>query len=289
MRKFSSISKNNNITNITIGKFDSIHLAHKALIDCLDSNGAVLIITSKKNKSPKNNGEILPQRQKKRFINKPIFFIKFQKIKDLSGESFLKYLQKKLPKLRKIIVGEDFCFGKNRSTKAAQIPKISPLKVKIIKEIKIDNIPIHSQNIRDFIQNREMPLANKLLGREYSIKGRIIRGQGIGSKKLVSTINIKSKKYLLPQNGVYASRLRLKNRLYPSVTFIGNRVSLDNSFAIESHILGSFSLKRSEILHKKIEIFFIEKIRENRQFSNLDSLKKQISSDIKQANKVLKK
>lgn len=293
MKKFSSISKNNNITNITIGKFDSIHLAHKALIDALDNNGAVLIIAIKhknplkSDKSSQKNMIILPQKRKKYLISKPIFFINFHKIKHLSGKDFLKYLQKKLPKLRKIIVGEDFRFGKNRHAKASDIPKISSLKVKILKEIKIDGIPVHSQNIRDFIAKGEITLANKLLGRNYSIKGKIIRGQGLGGKKLVPTINITSD-YLLPQSAVYASKVRFKNNIYDSITFLGHRVSADNNFAIESHILEDFAVDSSAILGRKIEIIFIDKIRENYKFECLESLKKQIKIDIKNAKAILK-
>ena len=289
MRKFSSISKNNNITNITIGKFDSIHLAHKALIDLLDSNGAVLIIASKNRHLGTNSKQvILPQKHKKRLISKPIFFINFKKIKDLSGANFLKYLQKKLPKLQKIIVGEDFCFGKNRHAKASDIPKISSLKVEMLKEIKIAGIPVHSQNIRDFIANGKIKLANRLLGRDYSIKGRIVRGQGLGKAKLVPTINIVNKKYLLPQSAVYASKVRIKNKVYDSVTFLGHRLSADNNFAIESHILGDFEVDSNAILGRKIEIIFIDKIRENHRFERLDLLKRQISSDIKKAKAILK-
>lgn len=282
MKKFSSISKNKRITNITIGKFDSIHLAHKALIGALDKNGAVIII---KNKSV----EIIPQREKKRLIKKPIFFIKFKKIRHLSGKKFLKYLQKKLPNLRKIIVGDDFRFGKNRTNSATDIPKISPLKVQILPEMRINGTPVHSQNIRAFLANGAVDNANQLLGRKYSIKGRVVRGQGIGAKRVFPTINAEVCDYVLPQSAVYATRTRIKGKVHNSISFIGKRLSSDNHFAIESHILGDFAPKSSEILGKKIEIFFIQKIRDNAKFSDLTALKKQIEIDIKKARVILVK
>lgn len=282
MKKFSSISKNKRITNITIGKFDSIHLAHKALIEALDKNGAVIII---KNKSV----EIIPQREKKCLIKKPIFFIKFKKIRYLSGEKFLKYLQKKLPNLRKIIIGEDFRFGKNRANSATDIPKISPLKVQILPEMRINGTPVHSQNIRAFLAQGAVDSANQLLGRKYSIKGCVVSGQGIGAKSVFPTINVEVCDYVLPQSAVYATRTRIKGKIYDSISFIGKRVSADNNFAIESHILGDFELESHKILGKKIEIFFIQKIRDNAKFSDLNTLKKQIAIDIKKARAILTK
>lgn len=282
MKKFSSISKNRRITNITIGKFDSIHLAHKTLIRALDKNGAVLII---KNKSV----EFIPQREKKRLIKKPIFFIKFKKIRHLSGKKFLKYLQKKLPNLRKIIVGADFRFGKNRANSANDIPKISNLEVQILPEMRIGKIPVHSQNIRAFLAQGKVSSANELLGRKYSIKGRVVKGQGIGRMRVFPTINAEVRDYMLPQSAVYATRTRIKGKVHNSISFIGRRVSADNNFAIESHILGDFAPKASEILGKKIEIFFIQKIRDNAKFSDLNALKKQIEIDIKKARAILGK
>lgn len=286
MKKFSSISKNKRITNITIGKFDSIHLAHKALIWALDKNGAVIIIAFKGDSNCVNQ-YILTQSDKKRYISHPIYVIEFDKIKNLSGKKFLKYLQKKLPNLRKIIVGEDFRFGKNRANSATDIPKISPLKVQILPEMRINGTPVHSQNIRAFLANGAVDSANRLLGRKYSIKGRIVRGQGIGAKSVFPTINALTRDYMLPQSAVYTTRTRINGKVYDSISFIGKRVSTDNNFAIESHILGDFKLKSCEILGKKIEIFFIQKIRDNAKFSGLNALKKQIAIDIKKARAIL--
>ncbi len=286
MKKFSSISKNKRITNITIGKFDSIHLAHRALIEALDKNGAVIIIAFKGDLGGANQ-YILTQHDKKRYISHPIYTIKFSQIKNLSGKKFLKYLQKKLPNLRKIIVGEDFRFGKNRANSASDIPKISHLEVQILPEMRIGKTPVHSQNIRAFLLDGKVDLANRLLGRKYSIKGRVVQGQGIGRMRVFATINALVSDYVLPQSAVYATRTKIKGKVYDSISFIGKRLSADNNFAIESHILGDFALKSREILGKKIEIFFIQKIRDNAKFSDLNALKKQIATDIKKARAIL--
>ena len=91
---------------------------------------------------------------------------------------------------------------------------------------------------------------------------------------------------MLPQSAVYASKTRLKGKVYDSISFLGKRESADNNFAIESHILGDFALESLEIIGRKIEIFFIEKIRDNRKFDSLPALKEQIAKDIKKAKAI---
>lgn len=279
MRKFSSISKKNNITNITIGKFDSLHLAHQALFNELDKNGAIIVIKFKASKI----GSIIPSAKKSSLVAYPMYYIEFDRIKNLSGKSFIKYLQNKLPNLRTIIVGADFKFGKDRQYKAMDIPKISKLNVITFKEMKIDNIPIHSSYIREFILSGEVDLARKLLGRDYSIEGEVVSGQGIGKNELVPTINIKALKYILPKDGVYATRTKIKDKVYNSISFLGNRLSTNMSFAIESHIIDKHIIKPP----KKLEIFFIKRLRDNKKFSNLSDLKEQIRLDILLAKEVL--
>jgi riboflavin kinase/FMN adenylyltransferase len=93
---------------------------------------------------------------------------------------------------------------------------------------------------------------------------------------------VKVKDYLLPSDGVYASRSRIDDKIYNSVSFIGTRVSTDGNFSIETHII-------DEDVHvgESIEIFFVKYLRENKKFDNLTLLKKQIKEDIANAKKEL--
>ncbi len=279
MKKFSSISKNNNVQRIAIGKFESMHLGHMSVFSYLDKNDIVLII--KMQDSPL--GSILPYKRRNLYATRPMYFVDFEKIKDLSGKQFLKYLKNKLPNLKTIVVGVDFRFGKNRKYTARDIPDISNLNVIALPEMRIDGIPVHSSYIREFIVNGEIALANKLLGRCYSIVGDIISGQGLGSTKLVPTINIQANHFVLPKDGVYATYTMIDEILYKSISFLGNRISTNISFAIETHILD----KHIYTLPKEIEIMFVARIRDNRKFDSLRMLKNQILKDINIAKNIL--
>jgi len=114
------------------------------------------------------------------------------------------------------------------------------------------------------------------LGRHFKIVGKIIKGQGLGKKELVPTLNLKVYDCHLPKSGVYASKTKIDGVWLKSVTFLGHRVTTDGSFAIESYVLD----RDIGIVRGFIEIEFIAFIRENRKFNSLESLKEQIQDDI---------
>lgn len=264
------------IKSLAIGHFDGIHLGHKALFShCLD--GGVLVI--------ENDGlKLTPKRES--FINLPIFYKKINDIKDLSPKEFIKLLKNEFVNLKKIVVGYDFKFGKNRSADAVFLKNIFDGEVVIVNEKKINNISVHSEKIREFLKKANIKMANLLLDRAYEIKGDLIKGQGLGKKELFSTLNLDVNNYFLPKNGVYATFTNLNNKDLKSVTFIGNRLSTDDNFSVETHIIEPFN---EDKINGKITIKFKDFIRDNKKFENLNELKFQISKDILKAQDILKK
>jgi riboflavin kinase/FMN adenylyltransferase len=136
--------------------------------------------------------------------------------------------------------------------------------------------------IRNLLTSKEVDSANMFFGREYSVHGKVIKGQGLGKEELYPTINLHVKDYLLPSDGVYASRTKIGCMIYNSVSFIGTRVSTDGNFSVESHII-----ERDIDVGDDVEIFFVHFLRENRKFDNLKDLKSQISMDITNAKSAL--
>ena len=267
MKHFSALKKDK-IDSLAIGVFDGVHLGHRQLLKKLSNNGAVLIIYKEK-------ANITPGYTRSDYIKYPCFYIKFIEIKELGCDDFISFLMNEFPNLRKIIVGYDFKFGANRSCDIFDLKQIFHGEIEVVDEFFLDGISVHSSVIRKYIKNGEIEKANRFLGREYSIKGNIITGQGLGKKELVPTINLKTGKYLLPKNGVYATKSLIDGKLYNSITFIGIRKSTDKKFSCETHIIGE-NIDGA----KEIQIYFIKFIRENREFSSLDILKEQIKKDI---------
>jgi len=243
----------------------------------LGQKGALLVID-------KDAANLTPGSKRSAYSKYPCMFYHFSKLKDLNGTEFIALLYKLFPKLEKIIVGYDFRFGVNRAHGADDLHHLFPGSVEIVQEFCFDGISVHSSTIRDFLKNSNVSQANRLLGREYAITGDVIQGQGLGKKSLYPTLNLHVKNFLLPKEGVYATRTQALGKIYESVSFIGIRESTDGGFAVETHLLDT-GLEETP-LH--VELYFVEFMRENKKFENLQLLKSQITQDIQNAKEILR-
>jgi len=268
MLKPSTILVKDKVETIAIGSFDGIHLGHMQLINRLGNNGALFVID-------KDHANLTPGVKRCEYSKHPCMYYHFLKLKNLSGKEFVELLKKEFVNLKKIIVGYDFEFGKERCCNSKDLKNMSDLEIEIVDEFIQDGKSVHSSLIRAFLSNGDVDKANRFLGREYSIIGEVIAGQGLGKEELYPTMNLKVKDYLLPLNGVYATRTRVGVKIYDSVSFLGNRVSTDGNFSIETHILDKDIKNTSDV-----EIFFVEYLRDNKKFETLSALKQQITDDI---------
>lgn len=266
------------ITSIAIGGFDGMHIGHQKLFEALDKDGAIVVIET-------GYANLTPKREREHFSHNPIVYLELEDIRHLSGEEFIAFLKEKFPKLQKIIVGYDFHFGKDRKYSFNDLRTLFDGEVDVIEEVTLHGDSVHSHKIRAKLQIGDIKGANAFLGHNYTVKGSVVSGQGIGKKELVATINIEAKDFLMPKEGVYATLTRIEDEehYHPSVSFVGHRVSTDGSFALESHILDS------EVTCKtKASISFVSFIRENKKFDSMVELKNAIERDIAIASKELK-
>ena len=270
-----SISKNKNeITSIAIGGFDGMHLAHQELFKKLDENGAIVVIqTGYANLTPKTN--------RAKYTSFPIYFYELQLIKHLSAKEFIALINQEFVNLKIIVVGYDFRFGYKANGNIDTLKELFNGEVIVVDEFSYNNVAVHSKVIRDMISTGNIIQANELLGKNYIIEGSIIKGQGLGTKQFVPTININVEDFMYPSSGVYITNTYINDIKYQSVTFIGHRVTTDGKFAIETHIL--YENINNEDINSKISIEFLAKLRDNKKFELYENLKKQILLDIKQS------
>ncbi len=255
------------IESIAIGSFDGVHIAHQELIKRAD--GVVVI--------ERSFGTITPGWTRSIYTGKATFFYMFDKVKSLTPKEFIAKLKSDFPTLKKIVVGYDFVYGKERSGTIESLKSDFDGVVEVVNEVKLNGISVHSRVIRELLKTSKIELANSMLGRYYKICGKVVKGQGLGTKSLVATINLSVNHYSLPQ-GVFATKTRIEGREYKSITFIGHRQSTDGNFAVETHILDDFNT----IIEEKQEVWieFVSFIRANRKFDSLEELKEQILKDI---------
>ncbi len=265
-------------TSVAIGGFDGMHRGHQALFRELGEDGTIVVIET-------GYANLTPGKEREKFSDKKIVYLQLDDIRHLDGEGFIKFLTLNFPKLQKIVVGYDFHFGKDRKYSFEDLGKLFGGEVVVVKEVKHHNDSIHSHKIRAKLQLGDIEGANEFLGHNYTITGKQIAGQGLGSKELVATINIEAPQFLVPKEGVYVTLTRIdgEEHFHPSVSFIGHRVTTDGSFAIESHILDG----KVECA-TKAEIRFVSFLRENEKFESLEKLNEAIQKDIQKANKKLK-
>jgi len=265
-------------TAIAIGGFDGMHIGHQELFKKLGEDGTIVVIET-------GYANLTPERHREKFTDKHVVYLKLEDIRHLDGEGFIKLLKMNFHNLNKIVVGYDFHFGKDRKYSFDNLREMFDGEVVVVDEVSHKNDSVHSHKIRAKLQIGDIKGANEFLGHNYTIVGKQIRGQGIGAKELVATINIEAPEFLTPKEGVYTTLTRIddEEHFHPSVSFIGHRVTTDGHFAIESHILDG-----KVICEKNADIRFVAFIRENEKFDSLEKLNRAIKTDIAKASKTLK-
>jgi len=263
----------NRIASIAVGSFDGMHIAHQALIEEAE---AVAVIE-------RQQGYLTPGFKRSWYCGKPLAFYLFEHVRNLSADGFVALLMDDFPELEQIVVGYDFRFGRGKGGSPEIMKKLFPGKVKVIPEICVEGIAVHSRTIREYIKEGMIERANRMLGRSYTIDGEVTRGQGLGKKSFVPTLNLEVEDYQLPPEGVYAARTRWGSFSAPSVVFIGHRHTTDGSFAVETHLL---DMDPGEP-EGRVMIDLESMIRENRKYADPAALRAQIGKDIARARILL--
>lgn len=290
-------------TVCTIGNFDGVHRGHQKIIDITKdtakySNLKSVVITfhphPKKVISPQTfNCSILNLETKIYLLRQQevdyILIIGFdENFYKKSPKEFMDFLKGNL-KCRKLIVGKDWRFGYNKEGDidfAKRYGKEIMLDILPIDDISMDGERVSSTKIRQLLSQGEIKKANYLLGRDFFLREKIVSGSQIGRKIGYPTINLKADEDLCLKRGVYAGFTQIDEKKLPSVINFGYRPTVDGkNLFIESHILSDFEEKIEE--DTMVNIYFVEYIREEKKFDNVDNLKSQIYSDILKTKEVL--
>jgi len=285
---------------IAIGNFDGLHLGHQKVINEAKRRAKINklpfgVMTFEPipvmffNKKQKNH-RINSLEQKKIFLKKLkidfLIIIKFNKnFSTLSAEKFIKKIIYEKTKCRYLYVSRNFKFGYKRQGNIKTLRKFEKLfdyKRVVTTSYKKKKRIISSTKIRQNISAGKIEEANKLLGRNWSIEGKVIKGQKRGRQIGFPTCNLKLRNYIIPKLGVYAVRVSNKNFNKNGIANIGYRPTFNGqSLLLETNIFGF----KKNLYNKVINISFKKFIRPEKKFKNLEYLKKQIKLDIKQAKK----
>ena len=272
---------------VTIGNFDGVHLGHQALLTEVKKRAHDLklesaVITFEPNPKDyfsqnKPQTRISSLREKIELFNEikidRVHIIKFnQEFSKVTANEFISLLIKQL-KVKEIVVGEDFCFGRGREGGIKQL-SASSMKLNIKNKILMDGKRISSTLIRNLLANDKLDQANKYIGRPYSISGKVVHGEKRGRKIGFPTANIHMRHNRPPLKGVFA--VKFQNHF--GVANLGIRPSIkgEKKLQLEVHLL-NFS---SDLYGQHVSVIFLKKLRDEKKFKSLDELKEQIKLDV---------
>jgi len=281
---------------LTVGAFDGVHLGHQAVLQQLIDKGKELGLPTlvvlfeplpREYFSPKlAPARVMSFREKFRALKKlgidRVLRIHFTAtFSEMDATTFIRKVLVQGLGVRYVIVGDDLRFGYNREGSFELLQeegKKSGFEVVSTSTLVIKNKRVSSTRIRQALQAANFDLATELLGRPFSITGRVIVGQQLGRQLGTPTANLELHRLSAPLSGVYAVDVIVAERHVKGVANIGTRPTVeDRSKAIlEVHLLDF----NQDIYGKVIEVFFLKKIREEKKFASLDLLKQHIHQDI---------
>ncbi len=272
---------------LAIGNFDGMHLGHQALLKAnigtaskLDKIPAVLTFEPHPREyfTPHNApARLTTLREKLELFDaagvKKVFICAFNKrFAAISADDFLKILREQL-NANTVLVGNDFKFGAKRlgdinSFKAAGFDLIA------LPQVDLDGSRVSSTRVRNALAAGDLTLTEKLLGRHYSISGKVVHGAKRGRELGFPTANIHMRHERPALTGVYAVKLDG----LPAVANLGVRPTIAGvpKLLLETHVLDF----NGDLYGQHVHVEFLHKIREEQKFENLDALKVQISQDI---------
>ena len=300
------IEKPFNNAVITIGNFDGVHIGHQALFheviekaDTIDGTSIVMTFEPHPVRVLKQNGHpplITLYEQKLELIESSgidvliciPFTVEFAAI---SAKEFVEDILLTRIGMKAIVLGEDYTFGKNRQGNIKLLQTYAKnygFEVIVADWIlTLNKSPdrISSTRTRELVMAGRVAEAQKLLGRYYQIRGVVTTGRNRGGRLLgFPTANIILHDELSPKTGVYAVSVDSGSNTHKGVANIGYSPTFgDHIFTVEVHILDF----NENIYDRKIRVNFIQRIRDEKKFSNISELSDQIKKDIVKARKIL--
>lgn len=284
-------------TFAALGTFDGLHIGHKAVITAEKTEyrrKLTLMFTRHPQAQLKgeNPGALITARKERSLLKEwgiEPEYIDFAKICDLSPEEFVDKVLIEKYNVKSLACGFNYRFGKNAEGTVQLLSSLCAereIKLTVADAVMYENEPVSSTRIRNALRNGDMKSVKAMLGRYYSYDFEVLHGDERGRILGSPTINqFFGEDFTVPQYGVYASFTAIDGKNYPSVTNVGVRPTIGNSEKrSETNIVGF----EGNLYGRCPEVFLVEKIRGEMQFSSLEELSDRIAKDRKIALEILK-
>ena len=295
---------------ITVGSFDGIHLGHGALIAracALAAHAgrpAIMLtfeplpreyLSAQAQPAQDPPARLTDLRERWRVLEHSdltaVCVLRFnEKLRQLSGEQFVNLLAERFA-ASAVVVGQDFRFGRGGAGSVALLQAAADagrFALELVPSVCVDEIRVSSSGVRAALSSGDFHAARDLLGRPYSMRGRVVTGEKLGRRLGFPTANIRMRRGKLPFSGVYAVRVRgIDGSLArDAVASLGFRPTIGGTVPLlEVHVF-DFS---GWLYNRELEVEFVAKIRDEEKFDSLDTLVRHMRQDAIAARALLQK
>jgi len=282
---------------LTFGNFDGVHRGHQDMLKSLKTyaqskNSALTVMTftphPRKILSSESERFLIGSYQQRRewlaeLGVEHLIEISFTRdFSTLGPETFLRQHVLNYPGLRSVHLGWDFAFGSNKSGEANLVKELCrplDIEVQVCEAFALKENTVSSTSIRKSLRRGDVISARDMLGRDFSVSGVVVRGEGRGRKIGVPTANLQmDADIIIPLRGVYITESVYRGIAYKSVTNIGFNPTFkdEKDLTVETHLI-DFA---GDLYGETIEVRFLGRIRDERKFSNVNDLIEQLKADI---------
>ena len=286
---------------VTIGTFDGLHLGHRALIERAVARAAASALPAMMVSFEPTPREFLQARdpparltnfrERWRLLSSTglarLWLLPFDAtLRSRTGAQFMELLR--AAGARQIVVGHDFRFGRDGQANAKWCAEQGPalgIEVEIVAPVLLDGLRVSSGLVRGALASGDLSQAARLLGRRYSMRGRVHRGQGLGRKLGFATANLPVERRRTALSGVFAVRVHGAPRPnWPGVASLGTRPTVNGvEPLLEVHLFDV----ADDLYGRELEVEFVSKLRDELKFGSLDELVAQMHRDAAMARAAL--
>lgn len=291
---------------ITVGSFDGIHLGHGALIASTCgiakqlAKPAMMLtfepLPREYLSSQDPPARLTDFRERWRVLERSdlhyVCVLRFdEKLRQLSGEQFVELLRTRFG-ASAVVVGQDFRFGRGGAgsiTLLRAAADAGAFELELVPSVCIEDVRVSSSGVRIALAAGDFGRARDLLGRVYSMRGRVVPGEQLGRRLGYPTANIRMRRRKPPMTGIFAVRVRGVEALHPhaaraGVASLGFRPTVDGTVPLlEVHVFDFDGV----LYGTELEVEFVAKIRDEEKFASLDALVQQMHLDAAEARRLL--
>ena len=287
---------------LALGNFDGLHRGHQKIIErvrrsAADRGGVGVVLTFDPHpprvvRPDKAPPLLMTMPQKLAAIQRAgahgVAVVRFTpELSRFTPEAFVRTVLVDWLRVAEVWVGADFLFGHERAGTFSILRSLGGrygFRTEKIDPVRYKEFVVSSTRIRRLVSEGRVDEAGALLGHHFAIEGVVVAGARRGRELGFPTANLSTDNELVPPSGVYATTAELDGTCWPAITNVGVRPTFEAAGAvtIETHVLGF----DADIYGARLSLNFIQRLRDERRFADVDALREQIETDVRRAQRL---